>query len=147
MYATIGKCLVEFVANAVDSEATTVDIVIPTGDIQSARADAKARAKDEVEKLKRDPFTVLLTPLPDDIAITITDNGHGMSPDDVEKKLLPLNRKRRLDDNGIESNVRSESEIGRGLMRKSMCKYVYISEVAGSLLTIQSKIPIYTSPI
>src|SRR3546814_2678421 len=29
MYATIGKCLVEFVANAFDSEATTVDIVIP----------------------------------------------------------------------------------------------------------------------
>src|SRR3546814_10604899 len=35
MYATIGKCLVEFVANAFDSEATTVDIVIPTGDIKS----------------------------------------------------------------------------------------------------------------
>src|SRR3546814_4488385 len=67
MYATIGKCLVEFVANAFDSEATTVDIVIPTGDIQSARADAKASAKDEVEKLQRDPFPVLLTQMPDDI--------------------------------------------------------------------------------
>src|SRR3546814_10928294 len=75
MYATIGKCLVEFVANAFDSEATTVDIVIPTGDIQSARADAKARAKDEVEKLQRDPSTVLLPPLPDDIAITLPAHG------------------------------------------------------------------------
>src|SRR3546814_8221828 len=79
--------------------------------MQSARADAKARAKDEVEKLQRDPFTVLLTPLPDDIAITITDNGHGMSPDDVEKKFLPINRKSRLDANGTESNVRSESGL------------------------------------
>src|SRR3546814_4052682 len=82
--------------------------------IQSARADAKARAKDEVEKLQRDPFTVLLTPLPADIAITITDNGHGMSPDDAEQKFLPINRKRRLDANGTESNVRSANgQIGR----------------------------------
>src|SRR3546814_7761530 len=100
IYATIGKCLVEFVANAFDSEATTVDIVIHTGDIQTARADVKARAKDEVEKLQRDTFNVLLTPLPDDIAITITENGHGISTDDVEKKFQPINRKRRLDANG-----------------------------------------------
>src|SRR3546814_18382129 len=87
-----------------------------------SRAVAKARAKDEVEKLQRDPCTVLLTPLPDDIAIPITDNGHGMSPDDVEKKFLPINRKRRLDANGTESNVRSESGLRHVMGRKGLGK-------------------------
>lgn len=122
MYATIGKCLVEFVANAYDGEATIVDIVIPTADIQKARAEAKAKAKDQVEKLQRDPFTVLLTPLPDNIAITISDNGHGMSPEDVEKKFLPINRKRRLDAQGGETNVRSESGLRHVMGRKGLGK-------------------------
>src|SRR3546814_11042205 len=57
-----------------------------------------------------------------DIAITITDNGHGMSPDDVEKKFLPINRKRRLDANGTESNVRSESGLRHVMGRKGLGK-------------------------
>src|SRR3546814_14986094 len=45
-----------------------------------------------------------------------------MSPDDVEKKFLPINRKRRLDANGTESNVRSESGLRHVLGRNGLGK-------------------------
>lgn len=122
MYATIGKCLVEFVANAYDSEAGLVEISVPADKIQAARAAIKATAKEEVEKQQRDPFTVLLEPLPDDLAIVIKDNGHGMSPADVEKKFLPINRKRRLDDAGQETVLTSENKLRNVMGRKGLGK-------------------------
>lgn len=122
MYATIGKCLVEFVANAYDSEATSVGITIPVNGIEQARRDVRAEAKREVEENKRDPFTVLLTPLPDDVAIVIEDNGHGMSPDDVANKFLPINRKRRLDDSGHETRLKSETGLRHVMGRKGLGK-------------------------
>lgn len=122
MYATIGKCLVEFVANAYDSEADLVEISVPAEDIQAARAAVKATAKEEVERQQRDPFTVLLTPLPDNLAIVIKDNGHGMSPEDVEKKFLPINRKRRLDESGQETVLTSETGKRNVMGRKGLGK-------------------------
>lgn len=123
MYSTIGKCLVEFVANAYDSEAKTVTITIPFETIQIAREKVKAEAKAEVKLKKRDPFTALLTPLPDDVAIVIEDDGHGMSPHDVEKKFLPINRKRRLDEaSGQETNLMSETGKRNVMGRKGLGK-------------------------
>jgi hypothetical protein len=123
MYSSIGKCLVEFVANAYDSEATKVTISIPVEEIQEARAAARAKAKEEVEKNERDPFTVLLTPLPDNIAIVIEDDGHGMSPQDVERKFLPINRKRRLDPStGAETVLKSETGKRNVMGRKGLGK-------------------------
>lgn len=123
MYSTIGKCLVEFVANAYDSEARRVTIAIPFDDIQAAREKVKAQAKEEVKQKKRDPYTALLTPLPDDVAIVIEDNGHGMSPRDVEKKFLPINRKRRMDEQtGLETNLTSETGKRNVMGRKGLGK-------------------------
>lgn len=123
MYSSIGKCLVEFVANAYDGEASRVTINIPIDKIQEARAAAKAKAKEEVEKNERDPFTVLLTPLPEDIAIVIEDDGHGMSPGDVERKFLPINRKRRLDPaTGAETVLKSETGKRNVMGRKGLGK-------------------------
>ncbi|WP_158274605.1 ATP-binding protein [Sphingosinicella humi] len=122
MYSTIGKCLVEFVANAYDGEAKRVEITIPVEGIAKARQEARAQAKREVEENLRDPFTVLLTPLPDDVAIIIEDNGHGMSPHDVETKFLPINRKRRLDDEGNETRLTSESGARKVMGRKGLGK-------------------------
>lgn len=123
MYSTIGKCLVEFVANAYDSEAKTVTITIPFADIQAAREKVRADAKEEVKQKKRDPFTALLTPLPEDVAIVIEDNGHGMSPQDVERKFLPINRKRRLDEStGQETNLKSETGKRNVMGRKGLGK-------------------------
>src|SRR3546814_20060417 len=45
-----------------------------------------------------------------------------MSLDDVEKKSLPINRKLRLDANGTESKVRSESGLRHVMGRKGLGK-------------------------
>ena len=123
MYSTIGKCLVEFVANAYDGEAGEVAITIPFDEIAQARAAVKAQAKQDVKDKKRDPYTALLTPLSDDIAIVIEDDGHGMSPDDVRRKFLPINRKRRLDTStGEETNLTSENGKRNVMGRKGLGK-------------------------
>lgn len=122
MYSTIGKCLVEFVANAHDGEAKKVGITIPVESIGEARAEARALAKQEVASDLRDPFTMLLTPLPDTVAIVIEDDGHGMSPSDVKNKFLIINRKRRRDNNGLETNLTSETGIRRVMGRKGLGK-------------------------
>jgi len=123
MYSTIGKCLVEFVANAYDGEAGEVSITIPFDEIARARAAVKAQAKQDVKDKKRDPYTALLTPLSDDIAIVIEDDGHGMSPNDVRRKFLPINRKRRLDTRtGEETNLTSENGKRNVMGRKGLGK-------------------------
>ncbi len=137
MYATLGKCLVEFVANAFDGEATRVGITIPTDRIQDARASLRKQAKAEVARNKRDPFKVLLEPLPDDIAVVIEDDGHGMSPLDIENKFLPLNRKRRLDDGGNETNLVSETRVRNVMGRKGLGKLAGFG--AAMVVTIRTK--------
>lgn len=122
MYTTLGKCLVEFVANAYDGDAQTVDIAIPAKEIEDARAKVRADAKAEVDAGKRDPFTVLLAGLPANIEVTITDNGHGMTPADIEQKFLPINRKRRADSTGAEKNLMSESNKRFVMGRKGLGK-------------------------
>lgn len=122
MYATIGKCLVEFVANAHDAEATRVDISIPFDAIEEARGKARETAKAQVEAGDRDPFTILLTPLPEDLKITISDDGHGMSPEQIEERFLPVNRKRREDAHGEETVLTSESGKRHVMGRKGLGK-------------------------
>lgn len=123
MYSTLAKSMVEFVANSYDGEATYVNISIPFDRILAARAQVRTDAKKAVDEGKMEPFTVLLLPLPDDIEIVITDNGHGMDPIDVQKKFLPVNRKRRLDDgSGKENNLKSETGKRRVMGRKGLGK-------------------------
>lgn len=122
MYATLAKSMVEFVANAYDSEASGVNIRIPFDRILAARATVRAAAKQEVDAGTRDPFTLLLLPLPDDIEISISDDGHGMDPNDVESKFIPVNRKRRLAKDGHETNLTSESGKRKVMGRKGLGK-------------------------
>ena len=122
MYTTLGKCLVEFVANAYDSEAKNVYISIPHSEIDTSRATVRAKAKQEVAEGKRDRFTVLLDTLPDTISVVIMDDGHGMGWKDVETKFLPLNRKRRDDGAGGETNTMSETGKRYVMGRKGLGK-------------------------
>ncbi|MBR8048668.1 MULTISPECIES: ATP-binding protein [Burkholderia] len=122
MYSTLAKSMVEFVANAYDGEATFVDVTIPFDRIAAARNAVRAQAKDAVANGTMDPFTVLLLPLPDDIQIVITDDGHGMDPEDVRGKFLPVNRKRRLDGDGKEKNLHSENRRRKVMGRKGLGK-------------------------
>lgn len=123
MYSTLAKSMVEFVANSHDSEAGHVNISIPFDRILAARAKVRADAKSAVAEGSMEPFTVLLLPLPSDIDIVISDNGHGMDPTDVQNKFLPVNRKRRLDNSsGKESNLNSETGKRRVMGRKGLGK-------------------------
>ena len=112
MYSSLGKCLVEFIANAYDADAPHVEITIPFEAINKARADIRKIAKQEIKKGKREPFSLLTLPIAEDIEVIIKDTGHGMTPDDIEKKFLPFNRNRRFDEETKSENNRM-SEGGR----------------------------------
>ena len=73
MYTSIGKCLVEFIANAYDSDAPTVDVAIPYDRIATSRKAARAAAKTAAAAAGEDGFNVLIAPLPDDVEIVIAD--------------------------------------------------------------------------
>ncbi len=122
MYTSIGKCLVEFVANAYDSDASQVSIDVPYDRIASSRREVREAAKKEVRENRKDPFTVLTVPLPEDIAIVVEDDGHGMSPEDVRSKFLPINRKRREDGQGSETQTKSDSGRRFVMGRKGLGK-------------------------
>lgn len=122
MYTTLGKCLVEFVANAYDSDSSVVDITIPVDEIERERKAVRERAKKEVADGTREPFSILLVPLPDTLQVVISDNGHGMRPDDIATKFLPINRHRRRDTTGKETNLKSESNDRFVMGRKGLGK-------------------------
>lgn len=117
MYTSVGKSLVEFVANGYDADASKVSIAIPFADIDKARVDLRARAKEDVRSGKRDKFTVLEDPLPDGIQLVIRDDGHGMSAEEVQNKYLLVNRNRR--ENGAD---KSESGKRYVMGRKGLGK-------------------------
>lgn len=122
MYTTLGKCLVEFVANAFDGDAARVDIDVPVEAITLARQEVREKAKAEVAAGLREKFEVLLLALPEDIKVTIKDDGHGMSPEQVQNVFLPVNRKRRLDGAGKETKLRTESGRRHAMGRKGLGK-------------------------
>lgn len=134
MYTTLGKCLVEFVANAYDGESASVDITVPVDEIQKARGIVREAAKADGNKGKSN---VLLLALPPEIKVTIRDSGHGMTPEQVENNFLPINRKRRLDQNGQESNLKTEGGKRHVMGRKGLGKLAGFG--AAENVTIQTK--------
>lgn len=138
MYTTIGKCLVEFVANAYDGDASRVDIMLPVEKIRLAREEVRERAKAAqggASSGKRS--NVLLLALPDDIRVTVRDNGHGMTPDQVQGVFLPVNRKRRLDEKGEETRNKTESGRRFAMGRKGLGKLAGFG--AAECITIETK--------
>jgi hypothetical protein len=107
MYTSIGKSLAEFVANAYDADASQVEIAIPFAEIEKQRTAIREAAKAEVAAKKRDKFTMLSDPLSETVKIVIKDNGHGMSPSDIESKFLVVSRNRREGDAKSESGKRN----------------------------------------
>lgn len=147
MYTTLGKCLVEFIANAYDSDASTINITIPHEEIQSARSKVRAAAKAEVRKGDRDKFTILLEPLPEDLIVEIEDDGHGMSWEDIAEKYLPLNRKRRSDGEGNETLNKSESGKRFVMGRKGLGKLAGFGAAENVKVTSKRKGETYSTTI
>lgn len=117
MYTSIGKSLAEFVANSYDADAHVVNISLPFNDIDAARKAIRVEAKNEVKESKRKSFTSLYDALPDDIQITIEDDGHGMHAKDIEKTFLLISRNRRS-----QGNSKTESGKRFVMGRKGLGK-------------------------
>lgn len=121
LYTTLPRVLVEFVANAYDADSRHAKIDLDVDRINSERKELKARwelAKLKAEKMDTMPPRLAEMTLPEGLSITISDEGHGMTRDDLKNKFLVAGRRRR----GVNSdNVRSPK--GRILMgRKGLGK-------------------------
>ena len=106
MYTSIGKSLVEFVANSFDAEASKVELLIPFEEIDTARTIIRNQAI-------KDGKTEVYTPLPASIEIIIEDDGHGMTVDELENKFLKINRNRRKETGSNKSENGKRSVMGR----------------------------------
>jgi len=123
MYSTLGKCLVEFIANAYDADSNKVEIIIPFDSINEARQKVKESVSKEIKKGERDRSALLILPLPEEIKVVIKDFGHGMTPLDIEKKFLPFNRNRRKDESTqAEMHLMSEGGKRKVMGRKGLGK-------------------------
>ncbi|WP_061937551.1 ATP-binding protein [Aureimonas sp. AU22] len=127
MYTRVGKVLVEFAANAFDSDSPFVDIRFDATTIAWARDEVRREAtkKLEAERLDEAPPAdsrrpkrrahVIVDPLPEDVTITIRDTGHGMSASQIAEAFLPLNRNRRRR-KGAQEESDFYSEAGKRLV-------------------------------
>lgn len=131
MYTSIGKSLSEFVANAYDAEASNVWIKIPFSTIDEERTKLRQLAKQEVADNKREKFTVLEDPLPDAVEIVIRDDGHGMTPKEIQDKYLIINRNRR------KASLQSENGTRVVMGRKGLGKLAGFG--TAERITIRSK--------
>lgn len=124
MYTTLGKCLVEFIANSYDSDATEVHVDFPVRRIAESRKQVRQAAKKRLAAAGRirDRFDILLEPLPSEITVLVSDDGHGMNWEEVRDKFLPLNRKRREDCRSGEASNKSESGKRFVMGRKGLGK-------------------------
>ncbi len=149
LYTSIAKVLVEFVANAYDSDAAKIEITLPFERIAAERKALREKLKkrhgeittgDESEREQAKhaiKFEALSQTLPDEVEITLKDNGHGMTYQEVEKKFLPLNRSRRLDDDNKETALKSEGGRRFVMGRKGLGKLAAFG--AAQRVTVRTK--------
>lgn len=112
MYETIGQSLVEFVANGHDANAGRVEITMPFELIAEERKKARDQAKAAGHDLKEGVYT----PLPATVEISIKDDGHGMSAEEIQDKFLLLSRNRRHESKmseGGERQVMGRKGLGK----------------------------------
>lgn len=137
MYANLGKCLVEFAANAYDSDSPSVDITLDVEAILNARKDVRDKAIRDAKNLGKKVPTFVDDPLPDALTVTIKDTGNGMTPTEVQEKFLPINRNRRRDTSGDETVSKTESGKRYVMGRKGIGKLSGFG--AASTLTVKTK--------
>lgn len=105
LYTDLPRVLVEFVANAYDADATGVLIEYDKAGIDLARKTIKEEAA-ESGRLPELEEAVL----PPEHRIVITDDGHGMSWEELQDRFLVAGRRRReADSKDGKPNVRSEN--------------------------------------
>ena len=101
LYSSLPRVLVEFIANAYDADATQAKVTVDFDNIKNQREVMRAQwklelahAKGKIDGLK--PLEERL--LPDNLTISIQDNGHGMTIEELKDKFLVAGRRRRLEE-------------------------------------------------
>lgn len=122
MYSSVAKCLAEFVANAYDADANNVQIDMDFSKIDDAKRVVRDKARKEKAEGKREDISAIYDPLPSNITITIRDDGHGMSANEIQDYFLSITRNRREDENGKPTKIYTESGARRVMGRKGVGK-------------------------
>ncbi|MCV6595241.1 MAG: ATP-binding protein, partial [Silicimonas sp.] len=111
MYTSVGQSLVEFIANGFDADAKKVEVEFPFEEIEKERKRIRDQAK---EKSGFDHKQGVYDPLPPEVEIVISDDGHGMIVDEIETKFLVLSRNRRKEGaEGQKSESGNRTVMGR----------------------------------
>lgn len=109
MYTSIGQSLIEFIANGFDADATKVFVQVPFSNIENERKKIRAKAKSDGLDLKQGVYD----PLPETVEISVSDDGHGMTVEEMEDKFLVLSRNRRKAEDGEKSESGHRTVMGR----------------------------------
>src|SRR3990167_963956 len=114
LYTSLPRVLVEFVANAYDADSKTANIVFDVEQVQREREILKKQW--ELEKTVASVKAIIPLDertLPSDVRITIEDNGHGMSRQDLQDKFLIAGRRRRQAEKTVKSSSGHRFLMGR----------------------------------
>lgn len=122
MYSSVAKCLAEFVANSYDADAENVNIEMDFFKIDEAKKAVRANARQEKKQNKRNDISAIYDPLPSDITIKISDDGHGMTAHEIQNYFLAITRNRREDGKGGITNIYTESGKRKVMGRKGVGK-------------------------
>lgn len=123
LYTTLPKVVAEFVANSYDADSPWVKITLDRKAIQKQRQALKTQYDSEKKKAMKGQVVKALAErtLGGDLAITIEDNGHGMSRADLQAKFLVAGRRRR----------ENESKNGRTLGGRVLMGRKGLGKLAG----------------
>lgn len=105
LYSSLPRVLVEFVANSYDADATTARVRMDFELIQRHRGDMRTEwIQQQTEPSRSETAGAELADqlLPDDAVISIQDDGHGMSIEQLRDRFLVAGRRRRKEE-GIRS--------------------------------------------
>ncbi len=120
LYSSLPRVLVEFIANGYDADASLVRVGIDFAVVKSHRDAMRAEWRRELREAEGrcedlEPLDERL--LPEDVVISVQDDGHGMSIEELKDKFLVAGRRRRLEERT------ANSAGGRALMgRKGVGK-------------------------
>lgn len=116
LYTNLSRVLVEFIANAYDADSPFAQIHMDKNRIDAERKVLKVRWEEARAKAENEgvavPRLAEMT-LPDDVSIEISDNGHGMTRDDLNNKFLVAGRRRRGSGNSIGMSAGGRVLMGR----------------------------------
>ena len=101
LYTNLPRVLVEFIANAYDADARSAEVSIDFDTIRAQRGEMRKAWRIELEQPDGDHTAVAPLEdraLPETTAISIQDDGHGMTVEDLRDKFLVAGRRRRIEE-------------------------------------------------